>query len=180
MRSTVVLALFLIAAAASAETDWTAAGKAWWAHVRFLASDQLQGRLVGTKGYNAAADYVVNQFERAGLAPGAGSSYSQSVEFVKATLDEPASSLALVRDGKATPAILGDEALLRWASKPIPDLEAPLVFAGYGLNIPEAGYSDLNESNLRSAVVVYLAEVQPIYRATFAPTTLPPRSAPKP
>ena len=157
MRSTVVLALFLIATMASAETDWLGAGKAWWEHVRFLSSDQLQGRQVGTKGYNAAADYVVRQFKRAGLAAGASSSYSQPVEFIKTSLYEPESSLALVRDGKTTPIKLGDEAFLRWASKPIPDVDAPLVFAGYGLDIPEAGYSDLNESNLRGAVVVYLA-----------------------
>jgi len=157
MRSKVALALYLIATVASAETDWLGAGKAWWEHVRFLSSDQLEGRLVGTKGYNAAAEYVVRQFKRAGLTPGAGSGYSQAVEFIKTTLDEPGSSLSLVRDGKAIPVKLGDEAFLRWASKPIPDVDAPLVFAGYGLDIPEAGYSDLNQSNVRGAVVVYLA-----------------------
>jgi len=63
MRSKIALALFLIAAAASAETDWTAAGRAWWAHVQFLADDKLEGRDAGSKGYEAAADYVVKQFE---------------------------------------------------------------------------------------------------------------------
>src|SRR5580704_8138419 len=103
MRSRIGLALILIGAAAAAETDWDAAGKAWWAHVQYLADDKLEGRNVGSKGYEAAADYVVGQFEQAGLAPGVGSSYSQPVELLKRTLDEPSSSLALVRDGKAIP-----------------------------------------------------------------------------
>jgi len=34
------------------------AGKSWWAHVQYLASDQLAGRETGSKGYEAAADYV--------------------------------------------------------------------------------------------------------------------------
>src|SRR5580700_10822593 len=102
-RIGLALALSLLVGAATVEPDWAAAGKAWWAHVQFLADDKLEGRNVGSKGYEAAADYVVGQFEQAGLAPGVGSSYSQPVELLKRTLDEPSSSLALVRDGKAIP-----------------------------------------------------------------------------
>jgi Zn-dependent M28 family amino/carboxypeptidase len=156
MRLKLVLMLILIGAAVAADTDWAAAGKAWWAHVQFLADDKLEGRNVGSKGYEAAADYVVSQFERAGLSPGAGSTYSQPVGFIKGALDETASSLALVRDGKAVPIALGDDALLGWGSATLPDVEAPLVFAGYGLNIPEAGYSDFKDPALRGAVAVYL------------------------
>src|ERR1700685_4622488 len=156
MRSKIGLILFLIGAVAAAATDWAAAGQAWWAHVQFLADDKREGRNVGSKGFEAAADYVVGQFERAGLAPGAGSTYSQPVEFIKGSLDEPASSLALVLDGKAVPIALGDDALLGWGSATRPDVDAPLVFAGYGLDIPEAGYNDLNDPALRGAVAVYL------------------------
>jgi len=156
MRLRLGLIFLVLGAAAAAETDWEAAGKAWWAHVQFLADDKREGRNVGSKGYEAAADYVVDQFERAGLAPGAGSTYSQSVDFTKGSLDEPASSLALVRDGKAIPVVLGDDALLGWGRATVPDVEAPLGFVGYGLNIPEAGYSDLKDPGLRGAIAVYL------------------------
>jgi len=156
LRIGFALALSLLAAAATVETNWAAAGKAWWAHVQFLADDKREGRNVGSKGYESAADYVVGQFEKAGLAPGAGSGYSQPVGFIKATLDEPKSSIVLVRDDNATPVKLGDEAVLRWGSGTTPDVDAPVVFAGYGLNIPEAGYSDLKDQALRGAVVVYL------------------------
>jgi hypothetical protein len=156
MRLRIGLILFLIGAAGAAETNWAAAGKAWWAHVQFLADDKLEGRNVGSKGYETAADYVVSQFERAGLAPGAGSGYSQPVGFIKGSLNEPGSSLALVRDSQVVPITLGDDALLGWGSATLPDVEAPLVFAGYGLDIPEAGYSDLKDPGLRGAVAVYL------------------------
>jgi Zn-dependent M28 family amino/carboxypeptidase len=154
----IILAICLAAAAAHAETDWQAAGKAWWAHVQLLADDKLQGRDVGSKGFEAAADYVAKQFERSGLAPGAGSTYSQPMGFVKSTLDEPASRITLLpRDGKPISVTLGDDALLRWDSEPIPDVNAPLVFAGYGLQIPEASYSDLKDPGLRGAVAVFIS-----------------------
>jgi Zn-dependent M28 family amino/carboxypeptidase len=158
MRPGVPLVIVLIALAASpAETNWQAAGKAWWAHIQFLADDKLQGRDVGSQGYEAAADYVTQQFERAGLAPGAGSSYSQPIEFVKTSLDEPASHIELLRNNKSTPIALGDDALLRWGSAPARDIDAPLFFAGYGLDIPEAGFNDLRDPALRGAVAVYIA-----------------------
>src|SRR5579863_10108951 len=156
MRLRFSLAVLLVVFAALAETGQTA-GKAWWAHVQFLADDKLEGRDVGTKGYDAAADYVVKQFERAGLAPGAGSSYSQAVQFVKASLDERGSRIQLVRDGKTIPVTLGSDALLRWTSENIPDVDAPLVFAGYGLAIPETSYSDLSSPDLRGAIAVYIS-----------------------
>jgi Peptidase family M28 len=158
MRPRFVLATLLIAAsAAAAAVDWHAAGEAWWAHVRFLAGDNLEGRDVGGKGYEAAADYVAAQFEQAGLAAGTGAGYSQPVGLIKATLDEPASYIELVRNGTALRIALGDEALLRWSTAPAPDVDAPLVFAGYGLRIPEAGYDDLASPALRGAIAVYVA-----------------------
>ncbi len=155
MRLRFGFALLLMAAAATAATNWQAAGKAWWAHIQFLADDKQEGRNVGSKGFEASADYVVSQFERAGLAPGAGSSYSQPVEFTKVTLNESESSLTLLRDGKTIPVKLGDDAILGSGSR-TPDVEAPLVFVGYGLGIPEADYNDLKDPALRGAVAVYL------------------------
>ena len=155
MRFRTTLLLLAATAALTAATDWTAAGKAWWAHIEFLADDKQEGRNVGSKGYEASADYVTNQFEKAGLAPGNGSSYSQPVEFAKVTLDEPNSSLAIIRDGKNIPVKLGDEALLGSGSR-LPDIEAPLVFVGFGLSIPEANHNDLKDPSVKGAIAVYL------------------------
>jgi hypothetical protein len=140
-------AIFLLATVAVAETNWDAAGKAWWSHVRFLADDKLQGRDVGSAGFEKAADYVAAQFNRAGLATS-----SQPVEFIKSTLNEAGSEVALVGDG---PVKLGDELLIT-STTSVAGLEAPLVFVGYGLDIPEAGYSDLKEVGLKGAIAVYL------------------------
>lgn len=160
-----ITALLLLAAAALAArtselTGWDAAGKRWWAHVRYLADDKLEGRNVGSPGYEAAADYVVRRFEKAGLQPGAGSTYSQPVEFTKITLDEAGSQLTLIGNGRAAPVTPGQAALITSAST-VTGLEAPLVFTGYGLTIPEAGYNDLKDPALKGAIAVYLAGAPP-------------------
>ena len=146
----------LLAVGALAETKWDSAGKLWWSHVRFLADDNLEGRNVGSAGYEAAADYVVSRFKDAGLEAGAHSGYSQPVGFTKVTLDEAASQLTLVRGETPVPVRLGDEALITSTAN-VSGIEAPLVFAGYGLDIPEAGYSDLKDAALNGAIAVYLA-----------------------
>jgi len=145
------LVLVLLAVTALAETNWDAAGKKWWAHVQFLADDKLEGRNVGSAGYEIAADYVLKRFERAGLAAS-----SQPVGFTKSTLDEAASRIALVRAGETIPVKLGDEARITSTAN-VANLEAPLVFVGYGLDIPEANYSDLKDPGLKGAIAVYLA-----------------------
>ena len=38
-------------------------------HANFLASDELGGRLTGSKGQQVAAKYIANHFESLGLAP---------------------------------------------------------------------------------------------------------------
>jgi hypothetical protein len=153
MRVGIAAAVTLLATAGVAGTNWQAAGLQWWTHVQFLADDKLEGRNVGSAGYEAAADYVIAQFERAGLQPGVQSSYSQSVGFTKITLNEAASNLTLEKGGPVT---LGDEALIT-STMNVAGLDAPLVFAGYGLDIPEAGYSELKSPDLKGAIAVYLA-----------------------
>jgi len=156
-----VITLCLLAAAGLAKTgaqsvNWASAGKAWWAHVRYLADDRLEGRNTGTPGFELAADYVVNQFRRAGLEPAVRGSYSQPVAFVQSTLNKAGSEIALVKDGTAIPVKLGEDANVTSQST-VTGLEAPLFFVGYGLDIPEAGYSDLKDPALKGAIAIYLS-----------------------
>jgi len=156
MRASFGLTFFLVAAGALASTNWDAAGNSWWAHVQFLADDKLEGRNVGSAGYETAADYVVSEFQHAGLEAGAKDGYSQSVGFTKATLDEAKSKLTLTGGGMPLEVKLGDDALIT-SSMNVAGVDAPLVFAGYGLDIPEANYSDLKGEGLKGAIAVYLA-----------------------
>ncbi len=58
-----------------------AAGQAWWAQVKILADDKMEGRLTGSEGYLRAAKYVVSQFDTMGLQPAGVNGYYQPVKF---------------------------------------------------------------------------------------------------
>jgi hypothetical protein len=156
MKLKLILASILFAAAAGAAVDWKVQGQRWWAHVQYLASDRLEGRNTGSEGYRKAAAYVLNQFARAGLKPAGTEGYYQPVRFDVRQIDEPHSSLALVRDGTAQALQLGEDASFSLRSDLAPSVEAPAVFVGYGLKIPEMNYDDLAGLDLRGKIAVYL------------------------
>ncbi len=144
----------LLQAAASA--DWSAAGNAWWKHIEYLASDDLEGRNVGSAGYQKAARYVAAQFESAGLKAAGSNGYFQQVSFLEASIDPSKSKLTLIRAGKAIQIAVPREAQLGYSQNSASSINARVVFAGYGLVIPEVHHDDLKGLPVKGAVVAYL------------------------
>lgn len=140
----------------AAEPDWNALGKRWWAHVQYLADDKLEGRNVGTPGFEKAAAYVTEQFKNAGLRPAGVNAYRQPVEFDVAQIDESHSSIEIVRDGKAEALKFGDEAFFSVGKDLAEKAEADAVFVGYGLTVPELHYDDLAGLDLHGKIAVYV------------------------
>jgi Zn-dependent M28 family amino/carboxypeptidase len=132
-------------------------GNSWWDHVKFLADDKLEGRETGSEGLRTAESYVVNQLTRAGLQPAGVNGFYQPVKFVSREIVEKDSSAALVSAGKEQPLVLGDDAYFITRVDLAPEeISAPLVFVGYGLQIPEMNYDDVAGLDLKGKVVVYL------------------------
>jgi hypothetical protein len=136
-------------------------GRRWWSHVAFLADDALEGRDTGTPGHRKAAEYVAREFEKLGLRPAGTEGFLQPVALRSRTIDEARSGLALVRDGVEQPLALGEDAVISLRVDPAPSFEAPLVFAGHGLSIPEFGHDDFKDLDARGKVVVYLRGAPP-------------------
>ncbi len=156
-RPAAVILCAFCAAAIFAQTDWQAEGKAWWAHVQYLASDDLQGRLTGSEGYRKAAEYVANQFAEAGLAPAGTNGYFQPIHFEVRELDEASSRLALVTNGAEEPLKLGEDATLSVRGEPAVQVTAGAVFVGYGFAVPEMNYDEFAGLNLKGKIAVYLS-----------------------
>ena len=148
-------------AGATASND-EAQGKVWWAHVQKLADPSMNGRLTGSEEYLKAAAYVVDQFKAYGLTPaGVDGGYYQPVHFDVQRVIASKSSMSLVVDGKATPLVLGEDAILGSRSAQVGKVDAPLVFIGYGLHLPESKYDDFNSAEvpmaeLKGKIVVYI------------------------
>lgn len=136
--------------------DYAAEGKLWWAHVQFLADDKLQGRNIGTPGFQMAVDYVTGEFQKLGLKPAGTRGYLQPVKFEARTLVPESSSLTLIRGGKEEPLEFGSEATPSARANLAPKMEAPMVFVGYGLSIPEAHWDDLAGLDLKGKIAVYV------------------------
>jgi Zn-dependent M28 family amino/carboxypeptidase len=129
-------------------------GKSWWAHVSVLASDKTEGRGTGTPGLERAAAYIVDQLKDAGLQPAGTRGFYQPIRFRVRQLDEAHSSLRLVTGGKTENIILGEDAILSKSVDLAPHVEAGLVFAGYGLRMPEVQYDDFSDLDARGKIVV--------------------------
>lgn len=132
------------------ETD-RAAGVAWWAHVKVLADESMEGRLTGSPGYLRAAEYVASQFDAAHLQPAGVKGYYQPVRFDVARVIAGQSSMALIADGQRQSLSIPADATLAARGNQPRTVEAPLVFIGYGLHLPEAGYDDFNSPELPRA-----------------------------
>lgn len=131
-------------------------GARWFAHVEALANDEMRGRETGSPEHRRAADYVASQFKAAGLEPAGTDGYLHPVAFTSRRIVEEQSSLALVRGGTASPVVLGDEATFGLRIDPAPSVDAPLVFAGHGLQIPEVSHDDFAGLDATGKVIVHL------------------------
>jgi hypothetical protein len=129
------------------------------AHIRFLASDVLEGREAGTRGFDVAAEYVAAEFRKLELEPkGDAQSYFQAVEFQAQWLEKGGTHMTL-RSGNGTQSLtLGRDVAV--ASSPLStssQISAPAVFVGYGIEAPAFGLNDYEGLDVRGKVVVTLA-----------------------
>ncbi|HEX2711036.1 MAG TPA: hypothetical protein VHM88_02270, partial [Candidatus Acidoferrales bacterium] len=155
IRSSLVCLLLLGAAAGT--VDWSAEGKHWWAHVQYLADDKLEGRETGSEGHRKAAAYVEDRFREYSLKPAGTAGYLQPVRFDVRQIDEEHSSIELFENRKYVPLKLGEDLSVSLRTNPPARLEAPAVFVGYALSIPEAHYDDFAGLDLTGKIAVHLA-----------------------
>ena len=152
-----VLFLLLPLLAGCASSNQTAFdGTTWWNHIKVLADDNMEGRETGSEGLKRAEAYVVAQLQAAGVEPAGTQGYYQPVTFESRTLREQDSSLALIRDGNREPLTLGEDCNLGTRVNEATHVAAKLVFAGYGLSIPEKNYDDLAGLDLKGKVAVII------------------------
>jgi Zn-dependent M28 family amino/carboxypeptidase len=150
--------LLLFAAAVTAQIDQIS-GERIRAHVKYLASDLLEGRGVGARGGDLAAEYIATQFALLGAKPaGDNGTYFQQLTLVgaepqattglSATLNTPGS-------GKTISLRWLDEFVgVTYQQKPDVEFDADAVFVGHGITAPEFQWDDYKEADVRGKVVV--------------------------
>jgi len=155
------VALALAIAAAPAARTSPAAERAITAdsiraHVRFLASDLLEGRGPGTRGDALAQSYIAAQLEALGLRPAGPQGFLQPFDIVG--VDGHAETIQftrgreslVLRHAEDVVAVAGDEAPRTAVDR------ADLVFVGYGIRAPEYAWDDFKGQDLRGKVLLIL------------------------
>ena len=133
------------------------------AHVRFLSHDLLEGRGTGQRGGDVAAEYIATQFALYGLKPaGDNGTYMQKVPMVGVT-PEPETTFAYVAaDGQTTSLKPLDEYVAyNETQTPQADIDAPIVFVGYGISAPEYNWDDYKGVDVSGKVLLMLVNEPP-------------------
>jgi Zn-dependent M28 family amino/carboxypeptidase len=134
------------------------------AHIKFLSDDQLEGRGTGAPGGELAAKYIAAQLEASGLkGAGAGGQFFQPVSLVGVKAD-PASTLTVRGGAKSETFKFADDFVaFTGAQTADVDVNAELVFVGYGISAPEQRWNDYkgDAGDYRGKILVMLVNDPP-------------------
>lgn len=144
-------------------------------HVRFLASDELEGRYPGTEGIRKAAEYIKSHFKNCGLLP-LGDGYQQeftvttglklgsgnSVQF-DVVVEKPGVPRDMLKPVTRTWKINQDFVPINFSDNA--SVSGELVFAGYGITAKDLKYDDYEGVDVKGKVVVVLTN-SPVAKVT--------------
>jgi len=139
------------------------------AHVRFLADDLLEGRGTGQRGGELAAQYMATQFALYGLKPaGDNGTYMQKVPLVGVT-PQPETTFSLVSANGSAMHLMPLEQYVAYdqTQQAQSEIDADLVFVGYGIEAPEYKWNDYKDVDVRGKVLLMLVNEPPSEDVNF-------------
>ena len=133
------------------------------AHVKFLASDLLEGRGTGQRGGDIAAEYIATQFAEYGLKPaGENGSYLQKVPLVGITTLPQTQFVLLPKQGPSMDLKPLDEYVAYDQTQQAQsEVDADIVYVGYGIEAPEYNWDDYKGLDVRGKVLLMLVNEPP-------------------
>jgi len=138
------------------------------AHVKYLSSDDLEGRGVGTRGGRLATEYIASQLQAEGVKPGGDhGSYFQRVPLVGVTTLHTATLTIAGKRGRSVLRYDRDFVGAPQAQTPRDNFNAEAVFVGHGIAAPEYGWDDYKGVDVKGKVVVFFTNEPPSTDPTF-------------
>jgi aminopeptidase YwaD len=130
-------------------------------HVKYLASDELEGRRVGSKGANVAADYIANEMKTYGLKPlGDKGTYYQNFDFVSGIKLDKINTLAVTISGKPE-GLTPDKDYRPLGFSSSDSYSGGVVFVGYGISDTSKKYNDYAGIDVKGKAVMLLRNAPP-------------------
>jgi len=132
-------------------------------HVRYLSHDLLEGRGTGQRGGDIAAEYIATQFAEYGLKPaGDHGTYMQKVPLVGiTTLPDTQFSLVPKRGETMHLKPLDEYVAFDQTQQAQSDVDADIVFVGYGIEAPEYNWDDYKGVDVRGKALLMLVNEPP-------------------
>ena len=126
------------------------------ASVKYLSSNELEGRGTGQPGGDRAAEWIAAQFKKDGLKPaGENGTYFQNVPMVGIKTLPTSTFELLISDYNSQPLKLADEIVTdNQTQTESADVDAPIVFVGYGITAPEYQWDDYKGYDLKGKVAL--------------------------
>jgi Zn-dependent M28 family amino/carboxypeptidase len=132
------------------------------ANVKYLSSDSLEGRGVGTRGGRLATDYIASQLQAEGVNPGGeNGTYFQRVPLVGVTTLRTATLTLTDKHGRSVLHYGRDFVGASQAQTPHGNFSTEAVFVGHGIVAPEYGWDDYKGVNVKGKVVVFFTNEPP-------------------
>jgi hypothetical protein len=132
-----------------------------WQHLRALSHDSMLGRRPGTEGEIKTIRYLTAAFQKAGLKPAYGKSYLQPVKMV----DASSRGKLFLRANNRSFSVADSHLIIRsYNIENIGLSDAPIVFAGYGIDAPEFEWNDYKNVNVRDKIVLVLEGEPPVFK----------------
>ena len=139
-------------------------------HVRFLSLDLLEGRGPGTRGAELAAQYIATQFALAGLQPaGDNGTWFQPVPlFAVHTVEDKAQFAFVPASGQPVDLTYGSQLVsIDETGQPRADIDAPIVFIGYGIHATEYNWDDYAGVDLKGKIALVIVNEPPSNDVSF-------------
>ncbi|HVW76008.1 MAG TPA: M28 family peptidase [Alloacidobacterium sp.] len=140
------------------------------AHVRFLSSNLLEGRGPGQRGAEIAADYIATQFALEGLKPaGDNGTYFQKVPlYAVHTVEDQTKAEFVPQNGQPIPLTYGEDFVTKdQTGSESADIDAPIVFAGYGIDAPEYHWNDFAGVDVKGKILLVIVNEPPSTDGSF-------------
>ena len=140
------------------------------AHVRFLSSDLLEGRGPGLRGAQLAADYIATQFALDGLKPaGDNGTYFQKVPlYAVHTVEDQTTASFVPQNGQPIPLAYGEDFVTKdQTGSESADIDAPVVFVGYGIDAPEYHWNDYAGVDVKGKILLVIVNEPPSTDESF-------------
>jgi len=156
--------LTLAAVFAGAAND--VSGERMREHVKYLSSDKLEGRGVGTRGEKLATEYIAEQFRAAGAKPaGDNGTYFQRVPMIGAATEPSASLSAALSTGPRNHPVsfrwLDDFVGVTELQQTAVQFDAEAIFVGHGIVAPEFQWDDFKGVDVKDRVLVLFTNEPP-------------------